>query len=239
MSQKGGFLPSQEALGNGRSRREAVVADRERTTRISRYYLTRRSNGLNNCAKLEREENHMGSLADRALQLLASALICGIAIAVAGAANAQQQAITATVIGEKVQKVGYRAMIQKQAIMYNLAGYARNNPDGTVGVELQGDEGRITKTLEAVSAGNKKSSQANIIGEAHAPFDPDLKTFTIFSWTSTSRNISNPYDLVFNLRPGNSEISGKEAAAVWNSIAESTLKGEDLAKFMKHLGDEE
>jgi acylphosphatase len=181
----------------------------------------------------------MGSLADRALQLLASALICGIAIAVAGAANAQQQAITATVIGEKVQKVGYRAMIQKQAIMYNLAGYARNNPDGTVGVELQGDEGRITKTLEAVSAGNKKSSQANIIGEAQAPFDPDLKTFTIFRWTSTSRNISNPYDLVFNLRPGNSEISGKEAAAVWNSIAESTLKGEDLAKFMKHLGDEE
>jgi acylphosphatase len=195
--------------------------------------------GLNNCAKLEREENHMGSLADRALQLLASALICGIAIAVAGAANAQQQAITATVIGEKVQKVGYRAMIQKQAIMYNLAGYARNNPDGTVGVELQGDEGRITKTLEAVSAGNKKSSQANIIGEAQAPFDPNLKTFTIFSWTSASRGISNPYDLVFNLRPTNDEISGKEAEAVWNSIAESTLKGEDLAKFMNHLNDDE
>jgi acylphosphatase len=181
----------------------------------------------------------MGSLADRIVQLFALVLICGIVTALAGAASAQQEAITATVIGEKVQKVGYRAMIQKQAIMYNLAGYARNNPDGTVGVELQGDEDRITKTLEAVSAGNKKSSQANIIGEAQTPLDPSLKTFTIFSWTSASRNISNPYDLVFNLRPVDNEISRKEAAAVWNSIAENTLKGEDLAKFMQHLEDDE
>jgi acylphosphatase len=181
----------------------------------------------------------MGPLADRVVELLASILICALATVLASAANAQEEAITATVIGEKVQKVGYRAMIEKQAIMYNLAGYARNNPDGTVGVELQGNKDRIAKTLEAVSAGNKKSSQANIIGEAQAPFDPNLKTFTIFSWTSASRGISNPYDLVFNLRPTNDEISGKEAEAVWNSIAESTLKGEDLAKFMNHLNDDE
>jgi acylphosphatase len=193
---------------------------------------------LNNCAKLEREEGGMGSLAGRIVQLLAPALIWATAAEGALAANVQQEAITATVIGEKVQKVGYRAMIQKQAIMYNLAGYARNNPDGTVGVMLQGDEDRIDKTVEAISAGNKNSSKANIIGEAPAPFDPTLKTFTIFGWTSTSRNISNPYNLVFNLRPANAEISAKDAEAIWNSIAESTLKGDDLAKFMKHLDDE-
>jgi acylphosphatase len=181
----------------------------------------------------------MESLADRFLQLLGHALICGIVTMVAGAANAQQEAITATVMGEKVQKVGYRALIEKQAIMYNLGGYARNNSDGTVGVELQGDKDRIAKTLEAVSAGNKKSSQANVIGEAQAPFDPNLKTFTIFSWTSASRDISNPYDLIFSLRPADNEISGKEAADVWNAIAEHTLKGDDLAKFMKHLQDDE
>jgi hypothetical protein len=72
----------------------------------------------------------MGSCIDRVVQLCASVLIC--ATVLAGVACAQQQAVTATVIGEKVQKVGYRAMIQKQAIMYNLAGFARNNPDGTV-----------------------------------------------------------------------------------------------------------
>ncbi len=180
----------------------------------------------------------MGSLADRVFQLLASVL-SGIVMAPVAVANAQQQTVTATVVGEKVQKVGYRAMIQKQAIMHNLAGYARNNQDGTVGVELQGDEDRINKTLEAVSAGNKKSSQANIIGEAQAPFDPKLNTFTIFDWTSTSRKISNPYDLVFSLRPANNEISPKDADAAWDSIAESTLRGDDLAKFMKHLEDDE
>ena len=91
------------------------------------------------------------------------------------AATAQQEAITATVMGENIQKVGYRAMIQKQAIMYNLAGYARNNPDGTVGVRLQGDKDRIEKTLEAISAGTKTSSKANIIGEIQTALDPNLR----------------------------------------------------------------
>jgi acylphosphatase len=69
--------------------------------------------------------------------------------------------------------------------------------------------------------------------------DPNLRTFTIVGWTSQSRKISNPYDLVFNLRPADDLISAKEAKVVWNTIAEGTLKGEDLAKFMKHLEDDE
>jgi hypothetical protein len=148
--------------------------------------------GADQLRKLEREEDVMGSVPDRSVQLLASILICGIAMTVSVAAHA-----------------------------------------------LQGDKDRIDKTLEAISAGNKISSKANIIGEAPAALDPNLKTFTVFSWTSTSRNILNPYDLVFNLRRANNEISGKEAKEVWNTIAESALKGEDLAKFMKHLQDDE
>ena len=96
-------------------------------------------NALINWASLSREENVVRSIPSRTVGLLAS-ILYGMAIAVAAAANAQPEAITATVIGEKVQKVGYRALIQKRAIMYNLAGYARNNPDGTVGVSLQGDK---------------------------------------------------------------------------------------------------
>jgi acylphosphatase len=195
-------------------------------------------NALINWASLSREENVVRSIPSRTVGLLAS-ILYGMAIAVAAAANAQPEAITATVIGEKVQKVGYRALIQKRAIMYNLTGYARNNPDGTVGVSLQGDKDRIDKTLEAISAGNKKSSKANIIGEAPAAWDPNLKTFTVFGWTSASRNISNPYDLVFELRPADSETSEGEANKIWNAIAENTLKGEDLAKFMKHLEADE
>jgi acylphosphatase len=88
-------------------------------------------------------------------------------------------------------------------------------------------------------AGNKKSSQDNTVSQAPAAVQPDLKTFTVYAWTSTSRNITNPYDLVFNLRPDDSQISRKEAKSVWNDIAKSTLKGDDLTKFIKHLEDDD
>jgi acylphosphatase len=179
----------------------------------------------------------MLSIIFRFVQTLAAVLIF-IAITPC-AAKAQQEAILATVVGEKVQKVGYRALIEKQAIMYNLAGYARNDPDGTVGVCLQGDKDRIDKALEAISAGNQESSKANVIGVTSTPLDRNLKTFTIIGWTSQSRNISNSYDLVFNLRPADDEISAKEATAVWDVIAEGALRGEDRAKFMKHLQADE
>jgi acylphosphatase len=175
----------------------------------------------------------------RVVLLLAAILASGSASLTASAANAQQQAITATVTGDKIQKVGFRAMIQKEAIMYNLAGSARNNPDGTVTVSLQGDKDRIDRTLAAIRAGNKKSSQNNTINQVPVAWDPDLKTFTVFAWTSTSRNITNPYDLVFPLRPANDQISRHDAKAIWNNIVKSTVKGDDLAKFLKHLDDDE
>ena len=180
------------------------------------------------------------SLAVRRIVLLfVASLICATTMLTAVEASAQQGAITGTVSGEKIQKVGFRAMIQKQAIMFNLAGYARNNPDGTVSISLQGDKDRIDKTLKAIRAGTKRSSTNNTVSEQQAQLDPGLKTFTVFGWTSTSRNITNPYDLVFTLRASDKEISHKEAEAVWNTISESTLKGDDLAKFKKHLeGDD-
>ena len=46
-------------------------------------------------------------------------------------------------------------MIQKEAIMVHLAGSARNNPDGTVKVSLQGDKGRIDPILAAIRAGSR------------------------------------------------------------------------------------
>lgn len=166
-------------------------------------------------------------------------LVCEIGMLTATGANAQQEAIAGAVSGEEIQKVGFRAMIEKQAIMYDLAGYARNNPDGTVSISLQGDKDRIDRALEAIRVESKRSSRGNTISVAQAPLDPTLKTFTVFGWTSTSRNIANPYDLVFYLRPGDDEISRKQAEAVWNTIAESTLKGDDLAKFKEHLEDDE
>jgi acylphosphatase len=130
-------------------------------------------------------------------------------------------------------------MIQKQAIMYNLGGYARNVQDGTVSISLQGDKDRIDKALAAIRVGSKRSSRDNVVSVANAPLDSSLKTFSVFGWTSTSRNITNPYDLIFHLRPTDDELSKKQAEAAWNAIAESTLKGDDLKKFMNRLGGED
>ncbi len=175
----------------------------------------------------------------RIAMLMLAGLVCAAAPASAREAKADQKAVSGTISGERIQKVGFRAMIQKQAIMGNLAGVARNNPDGTVSISLQGDQGRIEKVLDAIRAGSKKSSTGNVVNLTDAPLDPNLNTFTVVGWTSTSRAITNPYDLVFHLRPTDEAVSKNEAAAVWNSIAESTLKGDDLAKFMKHLDSDE
>ena len=105
---------------------------------------------------------------------------------------------------------------------------------------LQGDKDRIDQVLAAIRAGSKKSSTDNTVVSSSPPLvDPNLKSFTVFTWTSTSRNIANPYDLIFPLRPANDQISRHEAKAIWNKIAEGALKGDDLAKFMTHLDDDD
>src|SRR5271156_2938311 len=103
------------------------------------------------------------------------------------------QAISATVTGDD-QEVGFRAMVMKQAIQYNLAGSAKNDTNEIVRFTLQGDAARIDKggaarTYKAVPAireGTKKTSNIEV-GTAPAAVDPTLSTFTIVDWTSTSR----------------------------------------------------
>jgi acylphosphatase len=147
----------------------------------------------------------------------------------------QQQAVTVEVTGTRIQKVGFRAMIQKMAIEYNVAGWARNNPNGTVEVRLQGRARGINTLLAAMRAGSKKSSQDNTVIENPEALDPNLRTFRIVAWTSMSRDIHTPYDLTFTLRPIEGEISRHESKRIWNAIALDTLQGEDRKKFLEHL----
>lgn len=153
------------------------------------------------------------------------------------AAKVPVQAMTATVTGANIQNVGFRAMIQKLAIQYNIAGDVRNGGAGIVVAHLQGDAERIAPILEAMRAGNKKSSSGNSVTQAPSEADPNLKTFTVYGWTSTSRHITTPYDLVFTLRPTDEVISHKAARKTWDSIALATLKGDDLERFRAHLDD--
>jgi acylphosphatase len=140
-----------------------------------------------------------------------------------------KQAISATVTGND-QHVGFRAMVMKQAIQYNLAGSAKNDVNEIVRFTLQGDADRIAKAIDAIREGTKKSSNISV-STAAAAVDPGLSTFTIVDWTSTSRNILDPYTLVFRLRGDDSVISKSDAKAVWQGILKSTLKGDDLKKL--------
>jgi acylphosphatase len=144
-----------------------------------------------------------------------------------------QQAISATVSGND-QEVGFRALVMKQAIEYNLAGSAKNEDDEIVRFTFQGDPARIDAALATIRKGTKKSSDIKVT-TAPASVDPALNTFTVDDWTSTSRNITNPYTLVFELRADDEVISKSEAHDVWHGILTSTLKGKDLKK----LGDDD
>jgi acylphosphatase len=148
-------------------------------------------------------------------------------------ATQQKQAVSATVTGND-QHVGFRAMIMKQAIKYNLAGSAKNDGDDIVRFMLQGDADRVDAAIAAIREGTKKSSNIEV-RTAAAAVDPALSTFTVIDWTSTSRNITTPYTLVFKLRLDDAVVSKTEAKDVWHNILETSLKGEDLKK----LGDDE
>jgi acylphosphatase len=140
-----------------------------------------------------------------------------------------QEAISGTVTGND-QHVGFRAMIMKQAIEYDLAGYAKNLPNDVVSFTLQGDAGRLDKAIAAIREGTKKSSNIKV-ATTPGTVDQALDKFTIFAWTSTSRNITDPYDLVFKLRHKDKALSKDDVKDVWHGILKSTLKGDDLKKL--------
>jgi acylphosphatase len=144
-------------------------------------------------------------------------------------AMSQQKAISATVTGDD-QEVGFRAMVMKQAIAYNLAGVAKNEPNMIVRFTLQGDGKWVDKAIAAINEGTKRSTGVRV-SESPAAIEPGLNTFTIVDWTSSSRQIANPYTLIFRLRTDGGVISPEDAKAVWHGILEETLEGEDLKKL--------
>ena len=141
----------------------------------------------------------------------------------------KKEAISGTVTGND-QHVGFRAMIMKQAIEYNLAGFTKNLPNDVVSFVLQGDGKRLNDAVSAIQEGTKKSSDIKV-STAEDKADPSLNAFTIFDWTSTTRNITNPYTLVFHLRPDDGQLAPENVKTVWHGILQSTLKGDDLKKL--------
>ena len=174
----------------------------------------------------------MHNLLRRKSFCIAAAINCTLAaIAPAPAkSDIELQNVTAVsgIVTGNVQEVGFRAMIQKRAIEYNLAGSAENNKeDKSVRFILQGDKDRIDQALKAIRKGTKKSSNVNV-SVSPAPAKADRNSFTVVGWTSVSRHILHPYNLVFNLRPNNTTIKKGEAKKIWLEICKETVTGEDF-----------
>ena len=141
----------------------------------------------------------------------------------------KDEAISGTVTGND-QHVGFRAMIMKQAIQYNLAGFTKNLPNDVVSFVLQGDRKRLNDAVSAIQEGTKKSSDIKV-STAKDKANPSLNAFTIFDWTSATRNITTPYTLIFHLRPDDGKLPPADVKTIWHSILQSTLKGDDLRKL--------
>jgi acylphosphatase len=143
-------------------------------------------------------------------------------------AMSQQKAISAIVTGDD-QKVGFRAIIMKQAIEHNLAGMAANQPNMIVSFTLQGDGKRIDKAIAEIGKGTKRSAGVSV--SASPSTISSLETFTIFDWTSSTRGITKPYTLVFTLREDDGVISTDDAKTIWHGILQNALDWEDLQKL--------
>ena len=142
---------------------------------------------------------------------------------------AKQDAVAATVTGND-QQVGFRAAVMKQAIEYNLAGWAKNDANQIVHFVLQGDKDRIASAIATLQQGTKRSSDIQIATTA-TDVDPALNGFTIVDWTSSSRNITTPYTLVFPLRADDAAISTGDAKEAWRQLLEDSLDADDLKKL--------
>jgi acylphosphatase len=121
-------------------------------------------------------------------------------------------------------------MVMKQAIEHNLAGIAENQPNMIVRFTLQGHGKRIDKAIAAIDDGTKRSTGVGV-SASRSSIKPSLETFTIVDWTSSSREITNPYTLIFTLREDDGVISPDDAKTIWHEILQNTLKGEDLKQL--------
>jgi hypothetical protein len=71
------------------------------------------------------------------------------------------------------------------------------------------------------------------VSTSSAAVSQNLKTFTVVGWTSVSRGITHPYDLVFPLRNPDTVIKKGKVKAIWLKICEGAVKGEDTGKCDK------
>jgi acylphosphatase len=66
-----------------------------------------------------------------------------------------------------VQGVGYRFFVLDQARLYNIKGYVRNLPDGTVEVVAEGEEGLVTDFIDRLRIGPLSAHVTGVDVKSH------------------------------------------------------------------------
>jgi acylphosphatase len=72
------------------------------------------------------------------------------------------------IVQGRVQGVGYRYFVRRQAEALGVTGYARNRPDGTVEVVAEGDESSLRAFEERLRSG---PDFASVSGVDRAPIE--------------------------------------------------------------------
>ena len=77
----------------------------------------------------------------------------------------------------RVQGVGFRYRAEKSASIYDIYGWIKNNSDGSVEMEVQGEEENIDKMIELIKQGN--FIEVDVIEEKNIPLRDDEYGFII------------------------------------------------------------
>ena len=76
-----------------------------------------------------------------------------------------------------VQGVGFRYRAINAASLIGATGWVRNNPDGTVSMEIQGSEEQIDKVMELISSGTYV--EIDRLEVKKIDIDPDEREFGV------------------------------------------------------------
>ena len=80
----------------------------------------------------------------------------------------------------RVQGVGFRYRAEKSASVYGINGWIRNNDDGTVDMEAQGNRDNIEKMIELIKKGN--FIEIEMVEEKNIPLKNDEYGFQILDY---------------------------------------------------------
>jgi len=71
-----------------------------------------------------------------------------------------------------VQGVGFRWYVQRKAAGLGLSGWVRNNVDGSVEIQVQGDRSLVAELIDAVKVGPRSAQVTDVMVEMVDPVYP-------------------------------------------------------------------